>query len=212
MKKRFLKILITFTLTFSIFFSFNFFNFNNKNFIYKSNNIVYAATNNKINSYCFSIKNINTLKIIDTNLNMNNYSLRQDKISEIIIHHSAGENTTVEDIDRMHRENGWGGIGYNFYIRKNGTIYKGRDLKYSGAHCIGKNENSIGICLEGNFNHYEPSNEQMGSLLALTTGLSKNYNITALSPHREFNATECPGRYFPWDMFEEVYNNIIKSN
>lgn len=209
MKRKFLKIIITFVLTISVLGSFNI--FNNKKYINNRNNIVYAQTIPivKENNYYFSImKEINVV-----NVNLNNceyYSLRNVEIDEIVVHHSAGENTSVQDIDKMHMDNGWGGIGYNFYIRTDGTIYKGRDIKYVGAHCIGKNFNAIGICLEGNFDNHEPSNEQIGALTNLTLKLSKEYNIQKISPHRDSYATNCPGEYFPWDLFIQIYSNVSK--
>lgn len=212
MKRKFLKILIMFTLTFSIIMSFNVFNMGNINNTVSASTI---STNVNINessdfNYCFSV--IKDIKIIDLKLSNSCYRLRNEQINEIIIHHSAGENTSVEDIDRMHNENGWGGIGYNFYIRSDGTIYKGREIQYAGAHCIGKNDSSIGICLEGNFENHKPSNEQLSSLLSLTVNLSKEYNVSKVSPHRDNYATVCPGKYFPLDMFMQVYYNSINNN
>lgn len=211
MKKKFLKILISFTLFFNILFSFNITNFNNKFFIKNNTQIVYATTIDNNTKYDSISLKYNQLNIINEQLYMDNLEVRRSVIDEIVIHHSGGENTTVEDINRMHSEKGWGGIGYNYYIRKDGSIYKGRDIKYVGAHCIGKNYNSIGICLEGNFEYNKPTNKQMGSLLALTTGLSKTYDIHTISRHKDTNSTDCPGRYFDWETFKEVYNNILKN-
>lgn len=215
MKRKFLKIIITLTLAINVFLSFNVFS-NNK--IIKTPNVAYASTMvsnvntsvNLRNNYCFSVKS--NLNIINTKLSDTEFFKRNGEINEIIIHHSAGENTSIYDIDRMHDDKGWGGIGYNFYIRSDGTIFKGRDLAYSGAHCIGKNDTSIGICLEGNFDNHEPTDEQMGALLALTLNLSKEYDIIKISPHREYNSTNCPGKYFPWDLFTKVYENIREQN
>lgn len=213
MKKRFLKILIAFTLTFGIFFSFNIFtNPNHKQINNNRNDIVFAETkavSKTSTTYCFSISN--EIKIVTGNLNQYQYhTLRNVPIDEIVVHHSAGENTSVEDIDKIHMANGWGGIGYHFYIRTDGTIYKGRDIEYVGAHCIGKNFNSIGICLEGNFDNHEPSSQQMGSLVNLSLKLSEEYNINKFSPHRDSYATNCPGEYFPWDFFIHILSSVSK--
>lgn len=208
MKRKFLKRIIAFALAFNLFLSFNF--LGNFKKAYSMNNITHSqvtSTINTRNNYCFSLKS--DLNIIENkNISSMNLPLRNGEINEIIIHHSAGENTSVYDINRMHANNGWGGVGYNYYIRTDGTIYKGRDLAYSGAHCIGKNDTAIGICLEGNFDNHEPSNEQMGALIVLSLNLSQQYDITKISPHREYNSTNCPGKYFPWDLFIQVYENL----
>lgn len=74
------------------------------------------------------------------------------KISKIIIHCSAtkeGKDYTVVDIDRWHRQRGFQMIGYNYIIRIDGTIEIGRPIEMVGAHCVGHNRNSIGICYIG---------------------------------------------------------------
>ena len=73
-------------------------------------------------------------------------------ITEIIIHCSAtieGKDYTVEDIDRWHRQRGFARVGYHYVIRLDGTIQQGRPLDIAGAHCIGHNAHSIGICYIG---------------------------------------------------------------
>lgn len=206
MKRKFLKVIIALALAFNMLLSFNLYGSIKK--VYSMNQTTYSTTvtSNFKNNYCFSVRN--NLNIINTNFDSSNYLKRVGEINEIIIHHSAGENTSIYDIDRMHENKGWGGVGYNFYIRSDGTIYKGRDLAYSGAHCIGKNDSSIGICLEGNFDNHEPTNEQMSALLVLTLNLSRKYDIIKVSPHREYNSTNCPGKYFPLDLFIQVYENL----
>ena len=70
----------------------------------------------------------------------------------IIIHCSATKvtnNVSLEEITKWHKAQGFKNIGYHYYITKDGTIHKGRDEKLSGAHTIGYNSNSIGICYEG---------------------------------------------------------------
>ena len=60
-----------------------------------------------------------------------------NKIDSIIIHCSAtraGQDLTAKDIDRMHRARGFNQIGYNYVIRIDGTIEKGRSLTVDGAH------------------------------------------------------------------------------
>lgn len=73
-------------------------------------------------------------------------------IDSIIIHCSAtpcGQDFTAADIDRWHRQRSFNGIGYHFVIRLDGTIENGRAIEKPGAHCIGWNNRSIGICYIG---------------------------------------------------------------
>mgnify|MGYP002569076850 CR=1 FL=1 len=74
------------------------------------------------------------------------------KINLIVIHCSAtraGQNITAADIDCWHRARGFWSIGYHYVIRLDGTIEPGRDVTLDGAHCMGWNQRSIGICYVG---------------------------------------------------------------
>ena len=74
------------------------------------------------------------------------------KIDSVIIHCSAtkaGMDFSVADIDRWHRAQGMNGIGYHYVVRLDGTVEKGREVEVAGAHCLGWNGRSIGICYIG---------------------------------------------------------------
>ena len=74
------------------------------------------------------------------------------KINFIILHCSAtkeGVSVTVNDIDRWHKERGFAKIGYHFVVYLDGSIHKGRPIEEIGAHCKGRNSDSIGICYVG---------------------------------------------------------------
>ena len=121
---------------------------------------------------------------------------RSKVLEYIVIHHMASTaKETVEQIHNFHiNNNGWAGIGYHFYIRKDGTIYKGRDEKYAGAHCVDYNSISLGICLEGNFEIEQPTDNQLKSLSELLQHLKQKYGNVQVVGHRDLNATACPGK------------------
>jgi hypothetical protein len=73
-------------------------------------------------------------------------------IDSIIIHCSATRanmDVRASDIDKWHKERGFVMIGYNYVIDLDGTVEVGRPLTMNGAHCIGYNDHSIGICYIG---------------------------------------------------------------
>jgi hypothetical protein len=73
-------------------------------------------------------------------------------IDTIVLHCSAtraGMDVRASDIDKWHKERGFAMIGYNFVIDLDGTVEEGRPLTMDGAHCIGYNNHSIGICYIG---------------------------------------------------------------
>lgn len=127
----------------------------------------------------------------------------------IIIHHTGNDiddDLSAEEIHRIHKINGWSGIGYHFVIRKNGQIEKGRPLWTQGSHCLNYNPISIGIHLSGNFNIGKPTHYQIESLAYLIGWLCEQYGLSPYGNvvgHRDFNATECPGDNL-YDMLDEI--------
>ena len=91
--------------------------------------------------------------------------------SHFIVHHSAGQ-TTSSDFAAVVRSyydlhtvtNGWDDIGYNWLIDGNGVIYEGRGQGLQGAHFSCMNENTIGICVIGNYENATPTNEAISAL------------------------------------------------
>ena len=133
----------------------------------------------------------------------------------IVIHHSATETGNAAIFDRMHREeNHWDGVGYDFVIG-NGTDSGDGQVEVTfrwrqqvpGAHCGGTPDNwanadAVGICLVGNFNHTEPSANQMQSLSKLAGFLLKRYGIRTSQIYGHSSTpgarvTDCPGRNSP---------------
>jgi len=92
--------------------------------------------------------------------------------THLIVHHSAGNNQSndfgqvVEFIWDLHvNTNGWDDIGYNWLIDPNGILYQGRPDNYQGAHFSCINENTVGICVIGDYSLVEPSEEAINTLI-----------------------------------------------
>jgi N-acetyl-anhydromuramyl-L-alanine amidase AmpD len=154
------------------------------------------------------------LEEYEKNININEVSYTWNgtlddgnKPIDLIVHHTASKTISPENINEMHIKEGWGGIGYHFYIRKDGTIYKGRPENTIGAHSIGRNKNSIGICLEGNFESESPTEEQKNSLVKLSTDMIIKYNLEGIIGHGDVYETLCPGKNFP---MEEIQNRVLE--
>jgi hypothetical protein len=76
-------------------------------------------------------------------------------IKRIVIHCSAttaSQNYTFEQLEKDHRLRGFRECGYNYYIRKDGTVFEGREIGAELAHAAGYNRNAIAICFEGGLN------------------------------------------------------------
>lgn len=123
------------------------------------------------------------------------------KIDKIIIHCSAtpeGREHTVKDIDSWHRARGFAMIGYHFVIYLDGSVHKGRPIENVGAHTLGQNANSIGICYIGGMdkdNKYPKDTrtpEQKEALIKLVADLKEQYPEATVHGHNEFAAKACP--------------------
>lgn len=141
------------------------------------------------------------MEIINANLQFTGKLTKRKKTNMLIIHHAAAASASVETIHKWHLGRGWLGIGYNFYIRKDGTVYQGRGWEYVGAHCAGYNSVSVGICLEGNYETDAdmPAAQYEAAVQLIRQALDKYPTITEICGHKAHGATACPGKYFPLD-------------
>ena len=74
------------------------------------------------------------------------------KVTLIVLHCDGirpNQHNSVKKIDAYHKSKGWKGIGYHFWVNRQGQVFTGRRLDEVGAHVVGHNKHSIGICYEG---------------------------------------------------------------
>ncbi|NJL53780.1 lysozyme [bacterium] len=108
-------------------------------------------------------------------------------INRIVVHCSAtpvGMDIGVAEITDWHKKRGFTTIGYHFVIRRDGTVETGRPVATPGAHALGANSDSIGICLVGGVDANDKMKadanftlNQYGALVALLSNLCKDYGI-----------------------------------
>ncbi len=122
-------------------------------------------------------------------------------IAEIIVHCSAtaeGRSFTVADIDRWHLERGFRKIGYHYVIYLDGSVHAGRSEAETGAHCLGHNAHSIGVCYiggcaaDGRTPKDTRTPQQKAALTALLHDLRRRYPGAKIHGHRDFAAKACP--------------------
>ena len=138
------------------------------------------------------------MQIIETNLPTNGSFKRRNSTDEIILHHAEASRASVEEVNRWHLERGWTGIGYHFYIRKDGKVYRGRPEWAVGAHAQGHNSRAIGICVEGSYMTETMPQAQLDALKDLIRTMMAKYPGAKLLRHKDVNSTDCPGTNFPW--------------
>jgi N-acetyl-anhydromuramyl-L-alanine amidase AmpD len=125
------------------------------------------------------------------------------EVDYLVLHTAGydGKHDSLEDIIRWHKNRGFRTIGYHYYIRKDGSIRKGREDDRIGAHCRagGMNTKSLGICFEGHHDKEHWTSEQTSAFMLLSMDLMESHNVPQenVIGHREAYEGEpkktCPG-------------------
>ena len=152
-----------------------------------------------------------------------------------IIHHTVTNNfdsnpaATVRSIYYYHAVSlGWGDIGYNFLVDRNGNIYEGRygGNGVIGGHALSWNYGSIGIAVLGDYRSGEVSSQTYKALVELMTWKSIVNQINPLGNdylngtylpnylgHRDVISTTCPGdnlyQYLP-SLRNDAYVDFVR--
>jgi len=120
------------------------------------------------------------------------------RVTKVYLHCSAHDGIKTDNaatMDRWHKDRGWRGIGYHFFIRFDGTIEHGRSIAKIPAAQARNNRGSIAICCHGGQNSKPDAftQEQFDSLRHLCADIDEAYggNIT-FHGHREVAAKACP--------------------
>ncbi len=122
-------------------------------------------------------------------------------INEIIVHCTAtreGREVEKEELRRWHKARGMSDIGYHYLIHLDGRTDPCRPVSRMGAHCLGHNRHSIGVCYVGGLaaDGRTPKDTrtpaQRAALKALLTALRRQYPTATIHGHNEFAAKACP--------------------
>ncbi|QCH28091.1 peptidoglycan recognition protein family protein [Clostridium tyrobutyricum] len=146
------------------------------------------------------------MNIIKSNINFVESKLAYgNKPDTIALHHAQASRCSVYDVDQWHKANGWAGIGYQYFVTKDGKVYTGRPENAIGAHCPGQNDHSIGICAEGSYMTETMPEVQKQAIVDLCKYIKGKYKITRIGGHKEFYSTDCPGTKYP---LQEIKNLV----
>jgi N-acetylmuramoyl-L-alanine amidase len=154
----------------------------------------------------------------------------------IVIHTAAftGRDCDRDMIDQWHKARNWSGIGYHFVIlndkhsqKADGTIENGRPTNKMGAHALGLNDRSLGICCIGHGDKNDFTPAQYESLYGLIRRLMTAFSIPTnkVIGHRELNdlaekdiissryhtSKSCPGHKIDMNFIREQLPSSIAS-
>ena len=151
----------------------------------------------------------------------------------IIVHHAylPEDDVTFNEWDGIVNyhinERGFLDVGYHYgieYINGVPTLHIGRDESVNGAHCIGMNTKSIGICVVGGYDNKRPHDDILELLVDKIVEIRSRYGKIPIEPHSKYADKSCPGLMFPLDEVirmveekeaihwaEEYYQRLIKN-
>lgn len=122
-----------------------------------------------------------------------------------IVIHCSGSNLPKHDnaatIDAWHKRRGWKGIGYHWFIRRDGKLETGRpidsdpylDKDEQGAHVLGHNLDYLGVCLHGlQASDYTPAQFATLKDLIQNQVLTKNKDAEILGHNYFTDKKTCP--------------------
>lgn len=117
------------------------------------------------------------------------------KIDMIVIHCSATRADvplSPRQLDEMHRQRGFDGCGYHYYVRRDGEICTMRPVDRPGAHAKGYNQHSIGVFYEGGLDEQgRPADTrtelQKRSLRVLVRVLAMDFQTRRIVGHRDLS-------------------------
>ena len=155
----------------------------------------------------------------------------------IVIHTAAfnGKNCDRDMIDQWHKARNWSGIGYHFVIlndkhsqKADGIVENGRATNKMGAHVLGLNDRSLGICCIGHGDKNDFTAAQYESLYGLIRRLMTEFSIPLANVigHREMNnlveqelvssryrtSKSCPGNKIDMDFIREQLSSEMVSS
>lgn len=128
---------------------------------------------------------------------------RQHRLDRITIHHTAAEaNADTSGAERArshlrrHRSLGWRDIAYHHLVDRKGVIYEGRPLDAVGDTATGYDPaGHYLLCLEGDFDTQEPSDQQLDALVRLVAAVADAFGLdpATIKGHGDHARTTCPG-------------------
>lgn len=129
---------------------------------------------------------------------------------ELFIHHSVFGNASIDtfaeqcaamrQIDQMHLNNGWSGLGYSFVVfqpygrLRRARTFEGRGWDYIPAAQLSHNTGTIAVCVVGNFNTQKVKLSTRWEIVRIGR-IARKRGIRTIGGHRDVFATECPGNH-----------------
>lgn len=128
---------------------------------------------------------------------------REHTVDHITLHHDGGTGSVFgparfRGYQSWHMDHhGWADIAYHFIVGRDGAVYEARPTWARGDTATSYDpDGHLLIVVEGNFDDYRPTDEQLESLVSLMAWASAEWgvDVSEIEGHRHHSGdTTCPG-------------------
>jgi hypothetical protein len=127
------------------------------------------------------------------------YTVDPRERTEFVVHYHGGPPAhdrgaeMAREIEAIHLDNGWAGVGYGHMVGQDGVVFEGRGWRLVGAHCPGHNRSGFSayVAIGGN---QQPTRYALASVRALYDEACRLAGRTlVMTWHGAHYATACPG-------------------
>ena len=134
------------------------------------------------------------------------YRVPMSEKDNFLVHYHGGKPAAQRgvmvprNVEVIHLANGWAGVGYNFLVDMDGTIYEGRGWNGVGSQCPGFNRSGVGVYVAVGGDQV-PTQAALRSVRALRDDLVRLRGGAGVREmgHKDGIATSCPGTFlYKW--------------
>ena len=133
------------------------------------------------------------------------------KVTGIALHHMAHVSAGMDEIHQWHLARGWKGFAYNYWIDYEGNVYECRGLNSGGGLLDPLNDVIISIGFQGDYDKTQtmPRKQFIAGCELIRYLRIKIPSISLVAGHKHWQATSCPGKYFPLEEMIETSNRML---
>jgi hypothetical protein len=130
------------------------------------------------------------------------YRVAMSEKDNFLVHYHGGKPAAqrgvyvARNVEKIHLDNGWAGVGYNFMVDMDGKVYEGRGWDGVGSQCPGFNRSGVGVYVAVGGDQV-PTPEALRSVVALRDEVVRRRGGAGVREmgHKDGIATSCPGTY-----------------
>jgi len=134
------------------------------------------------------------------------------KVTGIALHHMAHPTAGMDEIHQWHLARGWKGFAYNYWVDYDGNIYECRGLNAGGGLLDPLNDTVISVGFQGDYDKTQamPKAQFIAGceIIRYLRNLIPTINI--VDGHKKWQATSCPGKYFPLEEMIRMSEKMLK--